>query len=323
MINFFPVTFVAVAEPWPLDQSRNLSEYLRPDEETALLIPRKCWDGTFLMVVVRSSIPNWAQRTAIRESWALWLGRPNFTLNFGQLVMSVNDEITPKFLQFDSKLAHKLVFLIGRELHSNQPNIYIMKEQYLNEDLLMEDFVDSYQNLTLQSCFILKYIRNKCPGAKYVATMDDDMFLNLPGLQNQLLHDKSLPDKLVMGRLLCNSRPVRDPTDKLYCPDHMFTGDIYPNYVSGRGYVISGNLIPRLLEAALVTPLFHMEDIYITGILTAKIGVRPTDSVGFSHEDRDANPCLLQVGYWFLLSGTIQALPDTALSRREPQHTGE
>ena len=279
-----------------MDKTRNISAYLRLDKETAILTPyANCHKDQFLVVVVSSSIPNWAQRNAIRESWGLWLGIPDFTLNNGQLVISDNLENTSAFVQLNSTLRFKIVFLLGRELQSNQPNINIMKEFYVNGDLLVEDFVDSYQNETLKSGFILKYIRDKCPGAKYVAKMDDDLFLHVPSLQNQLLHDKSLPDELVMGHLSCNSRPIRDPTNKRYCPDHMFRGDIYPNYVSGSGYVISGNLISRLLAAALVTPLFHLEDIYMTGILTAMIGVRPTAGTGFSPEDRDVNPCLCQV----------------------------
>ena len=273
-----------------------------------------------LVVVVPSSIRNWVERKAIRNSWGRWLIDVSFTKsgsqqrtlrdsssvgkvhnntwstigNNGKLETSNKSKVAYEFDELNSMLKSKLVFLLGRELRGNQPSQSILKEQKLYGDLLVEDFVDSYQNLTLKSCFMLKYIRDKCRGAKFVAKIDDDIFLHVPNLHNTLL-DKTSPDELLMGSLFCNSSPVKNPMDKWYCPNHMFTGDTYPNYLSGTGYVVSGNLMSPLLEAALVTPLFHMEDIYVTGILAAKIGVHPTDDVGFSERTRGINPCLFQV----------------------------
>lgn len=45
----------------------------------------------------------------------------------------------------------------------------------------------------------------------------------------------------------------------------MYPDRVYPNYLSGTGYVMSSVSIGRLYKAALSTPLFHLEDIYITG----------------------------------------------------------
>lgn len=48
----------------------------------------------------------------------------------------------------------------------------------------------------------------------------------------------------------------------------MYRDRIYPNYLSGTGYVMSIDVVPKLYEAALITPIFHLEDIYITGLCT-------------------------------------------------------
>lgn len=39
----------------------------------------------------------------------------------------------------------------------------------------------------------------------------------------------------------------------------------YPNYLSGTAYVMSKSTALTLYEASLQTPIFHMEDIYLTG----------------------------------------------------------
>lgn len=45
----------------------------------------------------------------------------------------------------------------------------------------------------------------------------------------------------------------------------MYSQKTYPNYLSGTGYVMSVDVVPRLYRAARKTPIFHLEDVYITG----------------------------------------------------------
>merc|ERR1712055_513681 len=49
-----------------------------------------------------------------------------------------------------------------------------------------------------------------------------------------------------------------------------------------------------LYRASLTVPLFHLEDIYITGILARKAGIRPLDNIGFSYIRRKLNSCLFR-----------------------------
>jgi beta-1,3-galactosyltransferase 1 len=44
---------------------------------------------------------------------------------------------------------------------------------------------------------------------------------------------------LLMGSLICGAVPIRDPHNKWYCPDYMFSRKIYPNYLSGTAYLMS------------------------------------------------------------------------------------
>ncbi len=55
----------------------------------------------------------------------------------------------------------------------------------------------------------------------------------------------------------------------------MFNEREYPDYVSGTGYVLSGQLIPNLFESSLKVPLFHLEDVFVTGLVARKAGVAP------------------------------------------------
>lgn len=294
-----------------------------------------CTGDELLVVVVPSASANIKRRNAIRNTWGQWLTRSKRSAHRRRSLNSVNGQDFPDqlysrvrrkrsivdespkinsiekkkpsynanknespiktiFTQLNSSLSFKLVFLLGRDSERSDPSLSLLEEQEKHGDIILEDFLDTYQNLTVKSVFMLKYIRDSCPGTKFVAKIDDDIFLHVPNLQNTLL-DETLPQKLLLGCLFCNARPIANRWNKWYSPPYMYRGEKYPNYLSGTSYVISTNLVKPLLKAALETPLFHLEDVFITGILAKKLSVRLTDNKGFSYQSRPLNPCLYQV----------------------------
>lgn len=73
----------------------------------------------------------------------------------------------------------------------------------------------------------------------------------------------------------------------------MYSEKIYPNYLSGTGYVMSLDVASKLYQAALVTPLLHLEDVYITGLCAKHAKVRPVNHLGFSYVPRKLDRSLL------------------------------
>lgn len=55
----------------------------------------------------------------------------------------------------------KIVFLIGQTLNNETQNkIYDESDTY--RDIIQESFIDSYNNLTLKSIMMLKWVSNNC-----------------------------------------------------------------------------------------------------------------------------------------------------------------
>lgn len=48
-------------------------------------------------------------------------------------------------------------------------------------------------------------------------------------------------------------------------PKYIYEGKVYPNYLSGTGYLMDRRTAVLLYQTALTTPLLHLEDVYITG----------------------------------------------------------
>ena len=96
---------------------------------------------------------------------------------------------------------------------------------------LQESFIDTYANLTVKSLFLLKWFNTHCDKTQYVMKTDDDMYINLDKLYATVQSNKR--PNLLMGSLICNAIPIKDPYNKWYVPHYMFAGKRYPNYLSG------------------------------------------------------------------------------------------
>ena len=137
---------------------------------------------------------------------------------------------------------------------------------YRYSDIIQESFYDTYLNLTLKSVMLLKWVSTHCSQVTFVLKTDDDMFVNIPALVEHLTQPDIRNRKdLILGSLFCRARPIKDQNSKWYSPQFMFSGKEYPDYVSGTGYIMSGHLVPILFESAMQVPLFHLEDVFITG----------------------------------------------------------
>nr|XP_034838713.1 uncharacterized protein LOC117994846 isoform X1 [Maniola hyperantus] len=198
----------------------------------------------------------------------------------------------------------KLVFLLGLPSQDNDTSVQDKIEQEVDKygDVIQEGFMDSYNNLTLKSIMMLKWVTNNCnESVRYILKTDDDIYVNIPNLVLNLrnrsqVHDSTKPQEkeyLLIGDLICGARPVQDVSNKWYSPRYMYGGRVYPRYLSGTGYVLSSHTAAALYEAALRTSYFHLEDIYITGMcaVRAKPRILPRDEPGFSYTAVGNNAC--------------------------------
>lgn len=50
----------------------------------------------------------------------------------------------------------------------------------------------------------------------------------------------------------------------------MYLQDEYPSFLAGPAYLMSQNVARKLFQTATAIPIFHLEDVYITGICAEK-----------------------------------------------------
>ncbi|NXY85343.1 B3GT2 galactosyltransferase, partial [Alcedo cyanopectus] len=90
------------------------------------------------------------------------------------------------------------------------------EESGAHHDILQQDFLDTYNNLTLKTLMGLEWVAKHCPGASYVLKADSDVFLNLPYLIRRLLVPPR--PRLATGHVYRNTAPLRSRAYKWYVP---------------------------------------------------------------------------------------------------------
>ena len=224
-----------------------LDTYLRPGNESCLICPTRMQDecqghednleegDRFIVYFITSSPGNVENREVIRSTWAATVTpRPVFITGYTS-DLGVMDQLV-------------------REAHQYQ-------------DIIIEDFQDSYRNLTIKTAFILKQFLRLCPTAEFLVKTDDDMFIQ-PTVLQEVLRDAD-PDQLT-GELQTDAVPYRNPVSKYFLPSWLYNETTLPTFVSGWTYVLPGRRVHEILEASFTVPMINLEDVFISGLVAGR-----------------------------------------------------
>ncbi|CAB4060433.1 B3GALT1 [Lepeophtheirus salmonis] len=183
-----------------------------------------------------------------------------------------------------------LVFLLGTKEMDSHSKSLLSSEIDSFGDIVVEDFMDTYNNLTLKSIFMLKFIVRYNLKIKTLFKMDDDSYFNVERFPTIIDFDSTA----IRGFKYVQTYPIRYATiftvaSKWICPSWMYVDDIYPEYIGGAGYLIPGSEIPKLYKSSFTTLFIHLEDVFLTGII-AKLNSVPRENIP-SFLDKTGSTC--------------------------------
>ena len=201
-----------------------------------------------ILIYVHTAVHNVERRTIIRSTWAR---RGLF-----------KEDIT------------RLVFLMGRPKDKDEEEI-VQKEGAVHRDLVVGDFTDHYKNLTLKAILGLKWASLHCQKAQYVIKADDDAFVNIFEIRKILKANAERKRLMVCPLWKEHTMPIlRDPAKCMkWCVKYNeFPGRThFPKYCAGLTYIMSQEVVPEMYDAALKTPFFWIDDVYISGVVAPKV----------------------------------------------------
>ena len=206
--------------------------------------------ASYIAIAVQTAIQSRDIRDAIRSSW----GEPSNLLKYNA----------------------SLYFFMGKPAdEKKQGDIDTEKEQH--HDVIQLNLIDSYYNLSLKSIESIRWVNKHCGGdVKYVIKQDDDTFVNLTQLRDVLQRfERENKTEFITGRVRWHSKVVRNTGTAFDISYEAWNGTSWPPACTGPAYVISNNVIRRLLHEAdnYGAPFILYEDMFITGVLRQKADI--------------------------------------------------
>jgi hypothetical protein len=204
-------------------------------------------DDIFVLIYVHTKPDNFKRRLSLRETWA-------------------------KRSMFRNT---RVVFMMG-STSDKKVNELLRLESGIYNDIVQENFVDAYRNLTYKGIMAMKWISEYCTNAKYILKVDDDIisniFIVLRHLK-KLQENKMLENRTVMCLVWQNMKVIREKDSKWYVSKDEFMNDTYGPYCSGSAYIFTPDLPSLFYNVSFYIKFFWVDDYFITGLLARGVGV--------------------------------------------------
>lgn len=162
--------------------------------------------------------------------------------------------------------------------------------------------MEAYRNLSYKHTMGLRWsASHSCLKPKYIIKMDDDIVVDFFHLVHYLLtHNHGLlqsnnNEHFLAGYIFNNVVPIRQRQNKWFVSTEEFSESVYPSYLSGWMYVTTPYTAKSLISATdKSTPIFWIDDTWITGILRAKQHIPINDMLNdlFSANSQFLDCCL-------------------------------
>ncbi|XP_069806738.1 beta-1,3-galactosyltransferase 2-like [Dendropsophus ebraccatus] len=214
--------------------------------------PDKCKNrNPFLVILILGKCHDVESRNTIRDTW-------------GNESLYVVDVVR--------------IFLVGLPVRfSDQTQSLLKEESEAFEDIIQQDFMDTYYNLTLKTLMGMEWVTKFCPSASYVMKTDNDIFLNVDYLVHKVLYpDLPVLQNYFTGYIVSNTKPMRRRVYKWYVPKEVYPNDTYPPYCSGPGYLFSVDMAKKIYDISQEIRVIPMEDAFM-GICLYELHIPPTE----------------------------------------------
>ena len=223
---------------WQKRESASQQDVL--PHRTYLITRTCCTQKVFLLIMVLTAPANFDRRTVIRETWG-----------------------TDPSLQ----KRWKTVFLLGQAAGGSIQNKYLAAEDMIYRDFIRGAQKETYNNLPLKTQMGLEWAAKYCD-YHFLLKADDDVFINPYYLMDFLGKSKTPKTNLYTG--LCKHGDHVRRSGKYKITLKEYNKASYPDYCTGPAYVLSSDVVSKLVELFDIKQFFKLEDVYM-GMMVDKI----------------------------------------------------
>ena len=214
-----------------------------------------------------------------------------------------------------------LCFLIGisKSLFSNAIDFQvILKESKKFGDMILIDIDENFSNLTFELLYGFQWV-TKNYKFNYLFKGDDDTLVNIHSLVS-LLKDQATPSReLYIGNVMHKTEVLR--TGRYGISKKEWPYDSYPSYCSGGGFIISKDLVEKIIPHYNWENPLKIGDVYI-GELVLRVGVNPIHNKNFQMDELKCKYHTTTVAIHMPYHSTYNKNKCTSIINRRALHAG-
>ena len=208
-----------------------------------------------LLVLIKSHPKDLNRRKLIRGTW-------------GKNENTLNQNLFRKY------------FLIGKTIYSEFSQ-NLEEEISIYKDIVTGEFEDVFYNLPEKAEIGFEWSYKHC-SFDYLLETDDDVFVNIPLILFKIENKEFSDTGTYIGNGKINDPVVREAKygEKYIVSMDDYGGLVYPPYCSGGAYILSQDVIRKILPFIKQHP-YKLDDVYI-GMLVYNAGVNVEHYQGFN-----------------------------------------
>ena len=174
----------------------------------------------------------------------------------------------------------RIVFLLGTYPDPKDKNTDVLVEHARYNDIVQQNFMDKYRNLTLKTVMGFNWAVQYCSEATHILFQDDDYHFNIKNLDAYIKAYKDR-DSIFAGVLRLKSPTVRRPASKYYVSVQEYEHDVYPPFLVGTSFVFSMHYAKQIATIIPYVRSITMADTYI-GVLAMKLNITLQNEKNFT-----------------------------------------
>lgn len=149
----------------------------------------------------------------------------------------------------------------------------VEREQGEHEDIVITSVKekDSFSSIHLVIS-ALQFALTRCSKVRYVALVQDDVFVNTKVIAKFSAAETYAANR-VYGALYRDYGPTRSPAHPHHTPETAWPWPRYPPFLGPEFLLLSMDTLPRMLQEATQVPLFHLWEIWLTGLVSLRAGI--------------------------------------------------
>ncbi|CAD5205622.1 unnamed protein product [Bursaphelenchus okinawaensis] len=185
------------------------------------------------------------------------------------------------------RVVHK--FFIGYE--EEFPASMLIDEMNEYKDIVYYDGKGDYRNNYLKWYAMYQWHAKYCSNVKTFVKIDDDTTVHIPRLLEWIDRDFNFVTRQIDDYLICalylGMAPLRVKENRWYITPDEYPYRIWPNYCVGYFVLASNSTVQKLLKAAEKVHFFPMDDVLLTGAVSAVAKIPILDFPGIRSEPND------------------------------------